>query len=263
MDYAIGDIQGCLEPLLRLLEEIKFDSKNDKLWLVGDLVNRGPDSLGVLRFLKSLETAPEIVWGNHDLHLLAVYFGEKKYRKKKDSFIDVLEAEDCDELCYWLLAQKLAIYNQPLNVLMTHAGVWPHWDLEDVLVHAAEAEELIKEEPKEFFNVMYGDLPAAFSPSLDKISRARFSVNACTRMRHCFKDGRLELGYKGETPLPYLYRWFELPTRKPLACRTVFGHWASLEGRVPVPDVFGLDTGCVWGGKLTALCLQSSKLVSV
>jgi bis(5'-nucleosyl)-tetraphosphatase (symmetrical) len=263
MDYAIGDIQGCYQSLMTLLEKLKFDAKQDRLWLVGDLVNRGPDSLAVLRFLKSLENKPNIVWGNHDLHLLAVFFGEKKYRKKKDSFMDVLQASDGDELCHWLLGQHLAIYSKKQNVLMTHAGVWPHWTLEEAISNANEAEAQIKAAPKEFFRVMYGDMPAAFSPSLDPISRARFIVNAFTRMRYCFSDARLELTYKAASPLPYLHRWFELPSRKELPCKLLFGHWASLNGEVSVPRVLGLDTGCVWGGKLTAFCLQTEALISV
>lgn len=263
MDYAIGDIQGCYQSLLKLLDKINFDDAKDTLWLVGDLVNRGPQSLEVLQLLKTLKTPAKIVLGNHDLHLLAVFFGEKKYRKKKDTFKDVLKSSQADEICHWLLSQKIALHCPEKNVVMAHAGIWPHWNIDDVIKRSEEVEREMQKDPKHFFANMYGNSPDYFSEDLSLEERLRFSVNAFTRMRYCFPDGRLELKHKGANPVGDLVRWFKTPKRKELSAKILFGHWASLNGKVSVPNIYGLDTGCIWGGDLTALCLQTVTRYSI
>lgn len=256
--YAIGDIQGCLEPLQCLLKEIEFNPSSDRLWLAGDLINRGPDTLETLRFLFQLRDSITIVLGNHDLHFIAVYYGLRK-RGKNDTLDELLSAPDCADLVYWLRQQKLVHHDPILNFTMVHAGLPPQWDLPEALVHAREVENVLQTEKIELFLAgMYGNLPSRWSDSLDGVDRLRLITNYFTRMRFCNAEGELELQTKESAdaaPIGFA-PWFSFSERKTRNQRILFGHWAALEGRADVENVYALDTGCVWGGSLTALRLE-------
>lgn len=255
--YAIGDIQGCYTSLRRLLDQIDPDPAKDKLWFVGDLVNRGPDSLAVLRFVKGLGQQALVVLGNHDLHLLARAEGHHR-NAKKDNLDDILTAPDRDELLYWLRHRPLAHYNAARNVLMVHAGVPPQWDLAQTLACARELETALREPgyPR-FLAAMYGDQPSLWSQGLVGMDRLRFITNCLTRMRYCTTDGRLDLtakGPPGSQPAGYL-PWFEVPNRATRGVRIVFGHWSAL-GWFAANNVWCLDSGCLWGGQISAVRLR-------
>jgi bis(5'-nucleosyl)-tetraphosphatase (symmetrical) len=260
--YAIGDPQGCHASLLRLLDEVKFDPAADRLWLVGDLVNRGPDSLGVLRFVKSLGSAAICVLGNHDLHLLALAEGFGRAHKG-DTLDAVLAAPDRDELLHWLRQRKLAWREG--DFLMVHAGVLPGWTVDDTLQRAAEAETMLQgAHYRDFFAQMYGNAPTAWDAGLQGIERLRVIVNAFTRLRYCTPAGEMEFHHKGAPgtqPAGWL-PWFEVPGRQSMAATLVFGHWSTL-GLVNRPGLIALDTGCLWGGKLTAVRLEDRQAFAV
>jgi bis(5'-nucleosyl)-tetraphosphatase (symmetrical) len=262
--YAIGDIQGCYDELRRLLEVIHFDENHDRLWVTGDLVNRGPRSLEVLRFVRALGDKAVVVLGNHDLHLLAVAQGISHLRPK-DSFMDVLEAHDRDGLLEWLRRQPLLHDDPALGYVMIHAGLPPQWGIAQARDCAREAERIIRgPAAAEFFRAMYSDQPAEWRDDLVGLERLRFIVNCLTRLRVCDAQGRLILRYKG-TPgarEPGTLPWFEVPGRKSAGERVLFGHWSAL-GRYGGQTVFGLDSGCVWGGQLTALRLEDQRWFSV
>lgn len=259
--YAIGDIQGCLEPLQCLLEEIDFNPAHDKLWLAGDLINRGPDTLETLRFLYRLRDSITIVLGNHDLHFIAVYYGLRK-RGKNDTLDDLLRAPDCADLVYWLRQQKLVHQDPLLNFAMVHAGIPPQWSLSEALVHAREVENVLQTDKIETFLAgMYGNLPSRWDNNLAGVDRLRLIANYFTRMRFCSAEGELELQTKesAEAAPVGFAPWFSFSERKTVNERIVFGHWAALEGRTDVENVYALDTGCVWGGALTALRLEDER----
>lgn len=261
-DFAIGDLQGCFEPLQRLLDHINFDDQSDRLWFVGDLVNRGPDSLSVLRFIKALPIKPVITLGNHDLHLLASLFGDRPWRGADDTVEEILHAEDGEELGHWLRNQPLIYYSAELNYVMAHAGIPPIWDLEQALTYGQEVHlALAGTDYVDFLKHMYGNLPKAWSPQLQGIERLRLITNYLSRMRFCNSEGELNLSYKGTiTKAPaQLYPWFEVPVRKTIEADILFGHWAALKGESPDPKIHALDTGCLWGGQLTALRLQDKE----
>jgi len=260
--YAIGDLQGCHDSLLRLLDTIRFDPAADRLWFVGDLVNRGPDSLGVLRFVKSLGDAAVSVLGNHDLHLLALAEGYGRVHKG-DTLDEVLAAPDRDELLYWLRRRKLAWREG--DWLMVHAGVLPDWSVDDTLARAAEAEAALQgEHYRDFFAQMYGNAPIGWDDGLAGIERLRVIVNAFTRLRYCSAAGEMEFHHKGApgTQPAGLLPWFEVPGRKSADATVVIGHWSTL-GLVNRPDLVALDTGCLWGGKLSAIRLEDRQVQSV
>lgn len=266
MDYAIGDVHGCYDQLMHLLDHISFDEKHDRLWLVGDLVNRGPNALGVLRFLSTLSNQPNITLGNHDLHFLAVYFKVKKKHPQKDNFSQLVTASDIDVLAHWLRRQPLVVYDPELNVLMVHAGVCPLWTLSQTLTHALEVAQALASEENEvarFLSFMYGNEPSRWSLDLVGVDKLRCVVNYFTRMRYVDKKGGLLLQYKTLAQDENAYPWFERIDRAKLPAELVFGHWASLNGKVQVPGVYGLDTGCVYGGQLSALCLQTKQRYQV
>ena len=250
--YAIGDVQGCQAELEQLLNKINFDRKVDKLLFAGDLVNRGPESLGTLRLIMSLGDSAVCVLGNHDLHLLAqAYTGAP--RSAKDNFDDVLSAPDREHVIEWLRHRPLAYSEE--HLLMTHAGVPPQWDKQETLERAAELEALIQG-PKagKFFAKMYGNKPALWRDDLKKYDRARFITNALTRMRYCNADMSLNLSCKlppAKAPSE-LVPWFKHPKRKPIDGLLLHGHWAALNSGEFVPDVISLDAGCVWGNHLCA-----------
>ena len=257
--YAIGDVQGCYEELKTLLAETGFRRGRDKLWFVGDLVNRGPKSRDVLRFVASLGDAAVSVLGNHDLHLIAQYEGVEKL-KEKDTFQDVLDAPDSRELVDWL--RKRPMMHAEGDFAMVHAGLLPGWSVDKALELGAEVERaLAARNYRDFLSRMYGNGPEAWRDELKGWDRLRLIVNAMTRMRFCSPDGRMELDAKGKTP-PRGYRpWFET---RPEAEKTtiVFGHWSQLGLKLRERQA-GLDSGCVWGGKLTALRIEDRKLFQV
>ncbi|MDH4274488.1 MAG: symmetrical bis(5'-nucleosyl)-tetraphosphatase [Gammaproteobacteria bacterium] len=256
--YAIGDIQGCHKDLLALLSLLKFDATRDTLWFSGDLVNRGPDSLSVLRFVKALGQRAITVLGNHDIHLLAVAEGVQTARPK-DTFDEILKAPDRDELLDWLRHRPLMHHDTKLNFVLAHAGISPEWDLVTAAGCAREVESILqRDDYKEFLKVIYGDQPDHWSPQLQGWDRYRYIVNAFTRMRFCETDGGLVLRHKGSPgsqPAP-LIPWFQVANRPTANERILFGHWSTL-GESNYANVFALDNGCVWGGMLTALWLDT------
>lgn len=265
-DYAIGDLQGCYQQFMSLLERIQFNPADDRLWLVGDLVNRGPDSLLVLRFLKHLPKPPRITLGNHDFHLLSRLFTDNGWRSADDTLDEILKAPDRDELGHWLRQQPVLYYDQQLNVVMSHAGIAPVWDLPKALLCARELEETLRGECFfEFLTHMYGNQPNDWSDDLQGIDRLRAICNYFTRMRFCDRRGRLDFTYKGtiaDAP-QHLIPWYDVPQRKPIPADMVFGHWAALSGQSAHPHLYAIDTGCLWGGRLTALRLQDKKRFTV
>jgi bis(5'-nucleosyl)-tetraphosphatase (symmetrical) len=252
MNYLVGDLQGCCDALQKLLEKIGFSPSRDRLWLLGDLVNRGPRSLATLRFLRSLDGAATCLLGNHDLHLLAVAAGGRTTRDG-DTLGDILDAPDRLALIDWLRHQRMACSEH--GWLMVHAGVVPQWDAAQTVELAGEVEALLRsDELAPFLQIMYGDEPLRWDPSLVGAVRMRFIINVLTRVRLVTADGSLELTLKDGAhgaPAGYL-PWFEAPGRRTQGVPIAFGHWSAL-GLVNRPDLLSLDTGCVWGGALTAV----------
>ncbi|MGL5742262.1 MAG: symmetrical bis(5'-nucleosyl)-tetraphosphatase [Legionella sp.] len=265
-DYAIGDIHGCYEPLQRLLEHINFDEKSDRLWLVGDLVNRGPESLAVLRFISSLPIQPIVTLGNHDLHLLASLFSDEPWKGHDDTLQDVLRAADGEHLGHWLRQQSILHYSEEFQVVMCHAGIATMWDLSQAMHLAQELEDALSgANYRDFLTQLYGNKPDIWSDELHGMDRLLMITNYFTRMRFCDAEGRLVLSYKGtlEQAPAHLYPWYATPNRKPIEVDILFGHWAALMGKCPDPKIHALDTGCLWGGQLTALRLQDMQLFAV
>jgi bis(5'-nucleosyl)-tetraphosphatase (symmetrical) len=265
-DYAIGDVQGCYVPLQRLLAQINFNERVDRLWFVGDLVNRGPQSLAVLRFIKNLPIPASITLGNHDLHLLARLFGGHAWRNQDDTLQEVLTASDGEELGHWLRKQSFLYHEPALNVVMCHAGIAPAWDLAMAKAYASELEEVLAgENYHSYLADIYGNYPDYWSEELTGMARLRAITNYFTRMRFCDKRGRLILTYKGSLAKApaNLIPWYAVPGRKQINAELIFGHWAALEGQCPDPTIYAIDTGCFWGGQLTALRLQDKQRFSV
>ncbi len=263
--YVIGDIQGCYDELQSLLSLIAFNESKDRLWITGDLVNRGPKSLEVLRFFENLSEQHQIVLGNHDLHLLAVAYGVAQ-SKPGDTLDAILNAPDRARLLDWLRYRPLLAYDQELNCVMTHAGIPPLWDVAQARRLALEVEASLRSSaPGAFFEHMYGNQPDQWRDDLVGFERLRCITNFFTRMRFCHADGRLDLRYKGEIahkPAD-LYPWFDLPNRMLVKEKILFGHWAALNGKTDLPDVIALDTGCVWGNQLTAMRLEDGQVFRV
>ena len=274
--YCIGDLQGCNAPFQRLMEKIDFSPSRDALVVLGDLVNRGPDSLGVLRSLRALGGSAHCLLGNHDLHLLAVATGIRA-PGRRDTLQGVLQAPDRDALLDWLRHRNMAIHTH--GWLMVHAGVLPQWTLAQTLALAAELEAVLRgPDLKDFLSSMYGDTPAQWHDSLQGADRLRVVVNALTRLRFCTNEGAMEFSANsGIDSGPPGYRpWFELPHRATVGIPMAFGHWSALvsstHGTNELPtqlrcNTLPLDTGCVWGNCLTAAKLGSSpgqfELISV
>ncbi|MGZ5036803.1 MAG: symmetrical bis(5'-nucleosyl)-tetraphosphatase [Usitatibacter sp.] len=260
--YAIGDLQGCYEPLARLVDSLRFDPSADRLWFVGDLVNRGPDSLRCLRFVKSLGEAAVTVLGNHDLHLVCVAEGVEK-RRKRDTIDDVLQAPDRDELVHWLRHRPLM--HAEGGFALVHAGLLPPWSVDRARALASEVEERLRGPGyRSLLEKMYGDEPDRWDDSLGGIERLRVIVNAMTRLRVCTPEGAMALGFKGEPgdAHPGLTPWFDVPGRASAAHTVVFGHWSAL-GLVDRPNLVGLDSGCVWGRSLSCVRLSDRRLFQV
>jgi bis(5'-nucleosyl)-tetraphosphatase (symmetrical) len=257
--YAIGDIQGCYSAFRRLLDAIDFEPARDRLWLVGDLVNRGPQSLAVLRFVKNLGTRAVTVLGNHDLHLMVVAAGYAKLHDG-DTLNAILRAPDRDELLDWLRRRKLM--HAAGRYAMVHAGLLPQWSIAQALRLAGEAEEALQSaDYDEFLRHMYGNQPDAWKNDLTGVDRLRVIINAMTRIRLCTAQGKMEFAHKGRPEhLPRGYQpWFKSPRRRSRATTVLFGHWAAL-GLHTDDNVVGLDTGCVWGRKLTAFRLADGRI---
>lgn len=251
MHYLIGDLQGCCDALARLLEKVDFSPSRDRLYLLGDLVNRGPDSLTTLRRLQSLGDAAQCLLGNHDLHLLATAAGVRAPHKG-DTLDAILQATDREALLEWMRQQPLAMRAQ--GWLMVHAGVVPQWDADQTLALADEVHRLLRgPELAEFLPQMYGNEPDRWKDELTGVPRLRFIINVLTRIRFCNARGKLDFKTKeglGEAPDGFM-PWFDVPGRRTAGHPIAFGHWSTL-GLVQRDDLLALDTGCVWGGELTA-----------
>jgi bis(5'-nucleosyl)-tetraphosphatase (symmetrical) len=262
--YAIGDLQGCDAELGQLLELLHFSPARDRLWFVGDLVNRGPASLATLRRVRALGGSAAVVLGNHDLHLLALAHGFGR-KKRDDTLDDILRARDRDGLIEWLAHRPLCVEDPALNLCLVHAGLSPQWDMPTARRCAREFEQALRRDPAKLFKQMYGDDPALWQESLEGADRLRYIVNCFTRLRYVDPTGRLELDAKGsprKAQRGSLLPWFEAPNAPWRGVRVVFGHWSTL-GFFRNADVIGLDTGCVWGGSLTALRLDVPNAVPV
>ncbi|NVJ64944.1 MAG: symmetrical bis(5'-nucleosyl)-tetraphosphatase [Gammaproteobacteria bacterium] len=264
--YAIGDIQGCYHELRLLLNKINFNPNCDQLWLAGDLVSRGPKSLEVMQCLYDIQDSCVAVLGNHDLHLLATYYHHGKV-SKRDKLEPLLKSNEAESMMQWLLTQPMAHYDSDFNLLMSHAGVPPAWDLAQTLASAYELEMVLTNAKKrqKYFKKMYGNEPHDWHDNLKKIDRLRFTTNALTRMRFCHTDGSLDLRSKGapSSQASDLIPWYRFQKKLLQQTGLVFGHWAALNGKVKTENLYALDTGCVWGNKLTALRLEDKKRFSV
>jgi bis(5'-nucleosyl)-tetraphosphatase (symmetrical) len=257
--YAIGDVQGCHGALQRLLGEIGFSPARDTLWFVGDLVNRGTQSADVLRFVRALGERAVVVHGNHDLHALALLAGKAK-RRADDTLEDLAAAPDRELLLDWL--RRRPLLHVEGEYAMVHAGLLPAWTLEQAGALAAEVEAALRgPDPLALYPALYGARPAAWSDALAGYERLRVIVNAMTRMRFCTPEGVMDFSVKGEVEkaLPGYLPWFDVPGRRSRGVSIVCGHWSALGLRI-TPDLLALDTGCVWGGRLTAVRLEDRRV---
>lgn len=256
--YAVGDLQGCLKPLQQLLEKVHFEPGKDCLWSVGDIVNRGPDSLEALRFCHQLGNSLQMVLGNHDLHLLAIAHGVRA-PSRNDTLEAILKAPDRDQLLNWLQLQPLMVSRG--DWLMVHAGIPPQWTRDEALIRAREISNVLQdpEQANAFFQGMYGDQPDQWNDQLTGPVRWRMITNYFTRMRFCSAEGKLELRSKStpnEPPAGYA-PWYSHPHRETRQWKIIFGHWAALQGQPCGSNLFPLDTGCVWGGPMRLMNLDT------
>ncbi len=266
--YLVGDIQGCFQELQALLAQVAFDKNKDLLYVAGDLVARGPDSLATLRFIKSLNRSAKVVLGNHDLHLLAVYAGIKKV-KKQDKLTELLASSDVHELMHWLAQQPLLQQISNDNAYMSHAGISPQWSLQEAIEQAENAhQKLSSKEKNHWLRSMYGEQPNDWYQARNSEDKFRYTINAFTRMRYCDENNHLEFEQKlSPNSLPStniqsktkLFPWYELSN---VINKTtwVFGHWATLMGDCSHNNIYALDTGCVWGNHLTLLRWHDKKI---
>ncbi|MDP4944983.1 symmetrical bis(5'-nucleosyl)-tetraphosphatase [Alishewanella sp. SMS8] len=260
--YVIGDLQGCFEPLQRLLAHIHYQAEHDELWFCGDLIARGPDSLACLDFVRGLGAKARVVLGNHDLNFIASYYGFSKV-KAADQLTALQQAAHLPELIHWLCQQPLIQVCTERQLLMVHAGLAPEWDISTALSASAEISALLQHQPTLLLSTMYGNTPSRWRDVVTQEDRWRFTINACTRMRFCQADGALELLTKsGLNKQSKLKPWFEL-WQDHAQMDICFGHWAALEGYSPIKHIHALDTGCVWGNQLTAYCVETRQRYSV
>ena len=278
--YAIGDIQGCFNYFIKLLDKINFNKNTDKLWLVGDVINRGPESAKMLDWLYKNQDSIQIVLGNHDLHLIAVYYKIREIQKY-DTIDDILKHNDCDKWINWLKEQPLIHYDSKSNYLIVHAGIPPQFDLQEALDHAEDLSKKLsgklfktKQDYTQFLKSLFGNNPNNWEDAKNNdIDKNRYLINAFTRMRHCSETGELDLNYNGPdiTQDNNLKAWFLWENRKTTDKKTkdikiIFGHWAALSSKHEInvmPNIFALDTGCVWGNKLTAMRLEDNNIFSL
>lgn len=261
--YVIGDLQGCYDQFCRLLDRINFDPDKDRLWLTGDLVNRGPKSRKTLRFVKSLGDSVISVLGNHDLHLIALANGIRLANSNYSSLQKILSKDDCGDLIDWLRFRPLAWHSRKLNTLMVHAGLPPQWNVKTTLACAQELEQVLRSDDYvAFIEKMYGNKPGKWSPDLKGKKRLRFIVNCLTRLRMVKQSGAIDLTYTGppEKAPAKLTPWFAIEDAKWRGTRIVFGHWSAL-GLVVNKKIISVDTGCVWGRQLTAVRLDKGPTV--
>jgi len=265
--YLVGDIQGCYSELIALLEQVSFNPKVDHLYVAGDLVARGPNSLATLRFIKSLNDSAKVVLGNHDLHLLAVYAGIKKV-KKQDLLNSLLDADDAEELMNWLAQQPLLQKVGNNNAYMSHAGISPQWTLTQAIEQAKFAQQRLSSNNRnEWLSSMYGEKPNDWQQAKTEIEKFRYTINAFTRMRYCYRNKNLEFESKSAPSTIHsnqqssttLLPWYELSSTIN-ETPWVFGHWAALMGECSHQNIYPLDTGCVWGNHLTLLRWHDKKI---
>lgn len=265
MIYAIGDIQGCFTPFQQLLDVIAFNPDRDQLWLAGDLINRGPESLQTLEYCYAHRDNIIAVLGNHDLHLLALATLPERKPGKKDTLNEILAAPQKDAWLSWLRHNPLLHWDTEANAAMSHAGIAPFWDLTTARARASEVEALLRQDDpalhEAFFRDMYGNEPDLWDDALEGTDRLRTITNYFTRMRVVDAQGRLNLRFKkGRADIPHdSWPWFEAPQRVPIATRLLFGHWAALLGDTKTSNIIGLDLGCVWGNQLGAYCLDTQE----
>lgn len=259
--YVFGDLQGCFEEFQRLLEAIDYDPANDSLWFVGDLINRGPNNLETIEFIMDLKD-PVIVLGNHDLHFMAVAKGCKR-PSRDDTLQDLLNSDRIHEIVDWLRNLPLVHHDAVRGYTMVHAGLPPIWDHQTSLERASELEAVLKSETYvDFLTAMYGSEPSMWNDELEGMDRLRLICNYFTRLRYCTSDGQLELSHKADIRPAGYEPWFELPQPPREDTTILFGHWAALGGITDRSYVIGLDTGCVWGGSLTAMRLEDKRFFS-
>lgn len=261
--YAIGDVQGCLQPLLRLLDKIHFDAATDQLLFTGDLINRGNESLATLRFIKEDLPANTIcVLGNHDLSLLTAACG---FISPSPYTQDILGAPDKSALLDWLRCRPLLYTDSKLQFTLTHAGIYPAWDLNAAKAYAKEAETVLRAPTyQNLLKHLFGTEPRFWQETLTGWDRLRFIINAFTRMRFCTSKGELELSAKGSLEQHRdLIPWFAVPNRQTQQDKLLFGHWAALNNVAPFPNIYPLDSGCVWGNCLTAFCLETEQRFTI
>ncbi|WP_024850668.1 symmetrical bis(5'-nucleosyl)-tetraphosphatase [Hydrogenovibrio kuenenii] len=262
--YIIGDLQGCYDDLMNLLDKIKYDPAKDELWFAGDIVNRGPKSLECLRFVKNLGDSGKMVLGNHDFHLLAAYAGLDKYRAKTDTLQPILKAKDADDLINWLRHQPLFVEHSKFPAVMVHAGIPPQWSIKQAKERAQEVEAVIQADDwkKSLKHHLFGSEPNEWDDKLKDWDRIRYILNALVRMRYCDKNGKLEFKSKmapSGTILKSKYQpWFCFEERQNLDKQIFFGHWSTL-GAIDAYEIHSTDTGCLWGGQLTAYCLDTNQ----
>lgn len=278
--YVIGDIHGCFDELCKLLKFIKYSQQKDTLLFTGDIINGGPKSIDTLAFIKSLGNKTICILGNHDLALLSMYKNpdlnltkindltknNQEIIEKRNQFHNILQHPDAKLLLEWLIHRPLLHFMPEFNVLLIHAGLYPFWSLEEVISLAAQAENILQsKDGGEFFKNMYGNMPDKWDDSLTGWDRIRFIINSITRMRFCNEEGRLELKTKGPiSTTPKGYKpWFEIPNAKANDIKIIFGHWSALVGKTNCKNAISLDTGCIWGGSLSAMRLEDNKLFQV
>lgn len=262
--YAIGDIQGCYDGLQRLLEHVDFNPSDDYLWLVGDIINRGPHSLKTLRFIKALDSRATMVLGNHEIYALAAFHNIVSH-DPNNTFYEIFKAANCDELLHWLRHRPLAHFDASHNALMVHAGVPPIWSLNETLGYSKELEEALRSDDYvTLIREVFGNHPTEWTENLQGWRRYRYLIDGLTRIRFCTPQGTLDVKTKGgldDAPTGY-YPWFHCPQRKPIEADIVFGHWSTLGGYIE-NNLYGLDTGYIWGGSLTALRLEDKKVFQI
>ncbi len=266
--YIIGDLQGCFDELQRLLEKIDFQAETDQLWFAGDLINRGPKSLECLTFVKDLGDSARAVLGNHDFHLLAAYAGLEKYRTKSDTLKPILQHPKAEELVDWLRHQPLLVEHELYSAVMVHAGIPPQWTISEAKNYAKEVEAIIQHHDWQtaIREHLFGSDPKKWNDSLDGWPRIRYILNSLVRMRYCDENGKLEFKEKmapGQATVNPKYQpWFTFPNRKNKDHQIFFGHWSTL-GAMDAYQVHATDTGCLWGGQLTAYCLETQQRITV
>ena len=266
-NYALGDIQGCFEEFKLALEKVNFDKKRDYLWLVGDLINRGPDSLKLLKFLYKIRERTHIVLGNHDLHFLACFYEQRKF-SKTDTLSKLINAKECSKYVNFLCNQPL-IFEKEIRhkkklkkIVMVHAGIPPNLSLEDCMNLNQDFQKALKKNPKKILKEVFSNPFSEFSKKMNKLEKIAFFSNALTRIRVCNRKGKIDFNFKGkvdEAPKKY-DAWFNFKNNVlKKNNQLVFGHWAAIKGKTYKKNIFGLDTGCVWGDKLTIMRLEDNK----